>query len=332
MAGTADRARPPKELCRPLTRSAPAQARENFPVNGLLGGRIGCLDPEQVIGPARHQQALPDLRVAQRRGLEPVQVVLRPAFQRDLDDGDRAALLGRDYQRRVASDHAGLLGAFELRLVVSHFACADELGHPANLAQLDNVRHLRALLPLAPSSLCNSGGVLLGPHFRHDLARPGVALIGVSPTPGQGEGSRPVVRLNARVIQLRAVPAGTAVGYGGTWRAPGPARLAPVAVGYADGWPRALGNKGSAYRNGVPLPVAGGLSMDSLTLDVSALPKDALRPGSAVELIGPHQSLDEVAAQCGTIPYEILTGLGRRFARLYTGGAPEAYVPDQRGE
>ncbi|MCW6510438.1 alanine racemase [Lichenifustis flavocetrariae] len=210
-----------------------------------------------------------------------------------------------------------LIEAIDVRLVMSHLACADEPDHPANAAQWQNFERLRALVPHAPLSLANSGGVLLDARFRYDLARPGIALYGVSPTPGVGEGLMPVLRLDARVIQVRQVAAGTAVGYGATFHAPYPMRVATIAVGYADGWPRHLSNRGAAFFDGTRLPIVGRVSMDSITLDVTPLPEGTLQLGSLVELIGPHQTLDDVAAQCGTIPYEILTGLGGRYARVY---------------
>lgn len=205
----------------------------------------------------------------------------------------------------------------DLRLVMSHLACADEPDHPANAAQRRSFAALAERFPGARLSLANSGGILLGPGFTHDLARPGLALYGVSPTPGRDIGLRPMITLQARVIQVRAIPAGTAVGYGATFVAPAPMRVATVAVGYADGWPRHLSGVGGAYHGSTRLPILGRVSMDSMTVDATALPDGTLTLGSLVELIGPHQSLDAVAAEAGTIAYEILTRLGRRYARYY---------------
>ena len=124
------------------------------------------------------------------------------------------------------------------------------------------------------------------------------------------------------------MPAGTAVGYGATFVTDRPSRIATIAVGYADGWPRHLGNVGAAYADDVRLPIVGRVSMDSMTLDVTALPEDRLGLGSTVELIGPHQPLERVAADAGTIPYEILTGLGSRYARRYVGGDDACVVSE----
>lgn len=218
-------------------------------------------------------------------------------------------------------DFAADLG---LVLVMSHLACGDEPGSPANADQLARFTALADRLPPAPRSLANSGGCFLSPPaFRQDLVRPGVSLYGVAPHPGHPSPIRPVVRLDARVVQVRAIPAGQGVGYGLTYAPDQPARIATIGVGYADGWPRHLSNVGAAYFKGVRLPIAGRVSMDSLCLDITALPEGALRAGDVVELIGPHQPLEAVAADAGTIPYEILTSLGHRYAREWIGAAFE---------
>ena len=206
----------------------------------------------------------------------------------------------------------------DLRLVMSHLACADEPDHPANTAQRQRFADMAARFPGARLSLANSGGILLGPAFRHDVSRPGIALYGVQPVSGLDIDLRPVAALHAKVIQVRAIPAGTAVGYGAAFKALEPMRIATLAVGYADGWPRQLGGIGAAFHGPTRLPILGRVSMDSMTVDVSALPDGTLRLGSFVELIGTNQPLGDVATQAGTIPYEILTSLGGRYARTYT--------------
>ena len=159
-------------------------------------------------------------------------------------------------------------------------------------------------------------------RFTADLIRPGIALYGGASQAGVANPMRPVVRLDARIIQVREIPAGTGVGYGLTFTAPDARRIATIGIGYADGWPRSLGNRGAAWHAGARLPIAGRVSMDSITLDVTALPPGTLKLGDAVQLIGPHQTLEQVAADAGTIAYEILTGLGSRFARIHVDGHP----------
>lgn len=206
----------------------------------------------------------------------------------------------------------------DLRLVMSHLACADEPENPANEAQRKAFDALRSKLPDAPASFANSSGIFLGEAFHYDLARPGAALYGVNPTPGHENPMRQVVRLDAKVIQVRDLDAGVGVGYGHSFRTVAPLRAATIALGYADGWPRRAA--AAAWHGDTKLPFAGRVSMDSIVLDASALAPGTLAPGDLVEVIGEHQTIDDVAALSGTIGYEILTGIGRRFHRVYLGG------------
>lgn len=209
------------------------------------------------------------------------------------------------------------LCAVDLRLVMSHLACADTPAHPANELQRQAFDGLRRVLPASPASLAASSGIFLQDAFHYDLARPGAALFGIAPAPGTRNPLYPVVRLDARVVQIRDVPAGTAIGYGHAARTAKPSRLATVAVGYADGYFRSGSGQGAAWFGDAALPVLGRVSMDSIVLDASAAPDGALHEGSLVELIGPHRNLDAVAADMGTIGYEILTALGHRYQRRF---------------
>ena len=216
----------------------------------------------------------------------------------------------------AASDRQAFDG-IEVALVMSHLACADEPAHPANEAQRVEFDRLRAMLPQAPASLANSSGIFLGDAFHHQLARPGAALYGINPTPGHEHPMLPVIRLQAKVIQTRNEAAGAGIGYGHTAVASEVTALATISLGYADGWRRRAA--ASAYFDGIRLPFIGRVSMDSIILDVSDLPEGRLQAGDMVEMIGPSQTLDEVAGFSGTIAYEVLTSLGDRFHRRYLG-------------
>jgi alanine racemase len=219
---------------------------------------------------------------------------------------------------RVSADH-GLLAGLDLHYVMTHLACADDPAHPMNAAQAARFATACAGLPAARRSLANSSGLFLGPGFASDLARPGCALYGINPTPEHPNPMRGVVRLDAPVLQLRDIPAGTPVGYGATWTAPRPSRIATVAVGYADGYLRSLSGRAVAEFRGRSVPLVARVSMDLTTFDVTDLPQIA--PGDRLTLIGGDGcSADEVAARAGTIGYEILTGLGARYARDYVRG------------
>ncbi|MEP9372775.1 alanine racemase [Mesorhizobium sp. KR1-2] len=217
----------------------------------------------------------------------------------------------------LAAD-ASLLDGLDVVLVMSHLACADEPENPANAAQKQAFDQLRAMLPAAPASLANSSGIFLGADYHYDLARPGAALYGINPTPGHANPMRAVVRLDAKVIQTRTLDKNIGIGYGHTFRTTGPLRAATISLGYADGWHRRAA--AGAYFNGVRLPFIGRVSMDSIIIDISTLPEGALKAGDLVELIGSNQTVDDVAGHAGTIGYEVLTGLGHRFHRIYEGG------------
>jgi alanine racemase len=222
--------------------------------------------------------------------------------------------------RRLASAD---LGALDLRLVMSHLACAEEPGNAMNEAQRARFERLRGLLPEVPASLANSSGIYLGPAFHYALCRPGVALYGVNPTPGRTNPMAPVVTLQAPVLQVHDVAEPGSVGYGATYRTAPGTRIATVPVGYADGYLRAASGRATARIAGQEVPLAGRVSMDLISVDVSALPTDAVHPGTMVELIGRPDGVDRVAAAAGTIGYEVLTRLGSRLARRYIRPAVE---------
>ncbi len=214
------------------------------------------------------------------------------------------------------------LAGLEPVLVMSHLACADEPDHPLNAAQRARFAAAsRRFAGRVRRSLAASSGIFLGPDYRFELVRPGVALYGVNPVPGRPNPVRPVVRLVAPVLRVFTLDAPATVGYGATFEALAGARIATVPVGYADGLPRAASGRGRARIAGIEVPFAGRVSMDLLGLDVSALPEGTVAPGCEVEIVYGPEGVDRLAAAAGTIGYEILTRLGRRFVRHYRGGA-----------
>ena len=209
-------------------------------------------------------------------------------------------------------------------LLMSQLACADVPDHTMNDQQIRLFREIRILYRGLASSLANSSGIFLGGTVYCDLVRPGVALYGVNPTPGRKNPMRPVVELKGRIIQVRAVGKGETVGYGATFAASRPSRIALVAVGYADGFLRSAGaSKGKSAAEvivaGRRCPIAGRVSMDLFAVDVTALPEGTVRRGDLATLIGDGMSIDDLAAAMGTVGYEVLTNLGRRYHRVYKG-------------
>jgi alanine racemase len=205
-------------------------------------------------------------------------------------------------------------------LVMSHFACADTPDHALNREQPQRFGAALARLALPQGvtrSIAASSGIFLGPDQALDLVRPGAALYGIAPLVNQPNPMRQVVRLQAKILQVRRVDAGSTVGYGATHRFARQARLATIGVGYADGFMRALSNRGGVYVGDRRAPIVGRVSMDLLTIDISDIPENLAQPGTWVDLIGPHNPVDTVAQEAGTIGYEILTSLGRRYHRRY---------------
>lgn len=209
-----------------------------------------------------------------------------------------------------------------ITLLMSHLAYAENAGHPLTDLQIRLFREVRMLYRGIPSSLANSSGVFLGNTAHCDMVRAGVALYGVNPTPGHSNPMRPVVTLQARIVQVRNVPKGETVGYDAAWTAKRATRVAVAAVGYADGYPRAMSSSdeapgGEAIVGGKRCPLAGRVSMDLLAIDITDLPEGAARRGEFATLIGDELTVDDVAKAAGTIGYEVLTGLGRRYHRVY---------------
>lgn len=233
-----------------------------------------------------------------------------------VDSGMRRLGLSAQEVNTLAQEPERLDG-IDLRLLMSHLACADETGSDASAQQLDVFRQLTASLPAVPRALANSAGIFRGEDYQYDLVRPGIALYGGAPLDEGANPMRAVVRLETSIVQLRDVPSGLGIGYGLTGAVDHPRRIAVIPVGYADGWPRALSNRGAAYIGGHRAPVTGRVSMDSLLLDVTDVPDELAHAGAAVELLGPHQTIDDVARDAGTISYEILTQLGARYARQW---------------
>jgi alanine racemase len=214
---------------------------------------------------------------------------------------------------------------FELALVVSHLACADEPDNPMNQVQRAEFDRLRAMLPPAPASLSNSGGVFLSPDYHYDLVRPGIALYGGRAHQGGPNPMRPVVTLSAKVLQVREVGVGETVGYGAIWRVERPSRIATIACGYADGFLRALsgptGHPGPVgYIGPYPVPVIGRVSMDLISVDVTEVPEGLAQRGAWVEVMGERVTVDDLTDRAGTIGYELLSRLSPRVHRIYVGG------------
>src|SRR5215813_1930438 len=209
-----------------------------------------------------------------------------------------------------------------ITLVMSHLACADTPSHALNNRQIQLFREIRVMFRGITAALANSAGIYLGASTHFDLVRPGYALYGGNPTPGNPNPMLPVIGLRACILQVRALARGDTVGYGATWTAPREARIAIVASGYGDGYLRSAGHPDLRSAAEVVIAdtrcrIVGRVSMDLLAVDVTGLPENLTRRGEWATLVGGSIDIDALADRCGTIGYELLCGLGRRYARVW---------------
>ena len=216
-------------------------------------------------------------------------------------------------------------------LLVSHLACGDQPDHTLNRMQLSVFQRVRAAFGEIESSLANSAGVFLGPDYHFDLTRPGIALYGGEAVNEMPNPMRPVVKAEARILQIRRVKAGESVSYGASQVMARDSLVAVCGAGYADGWHRAGSGAGVPLRqavgqgycgalNGRPVPVVGRVTMDLTMFDVTDVPDAELGRAGWIELFGGTVTLDNAARAAGTIGYELLTSLGARYHRRHVGG------------
>jgi len=240
-----------------------------------------------------------------------------------IDTGmNRLGVKPADYAELIAARE--LLEALPVGLVMSHLACADAPEHPKNAAQGAAFAAITAQLPPAWRSLANSPGLFLGRDYAFDLVRPGVALYGGNPFSSRPNPMQPVVCLYGRIAQLGEAERGETVGYGAARTLTRRTRYAAVTAGYADGYSRALGSRDGregavAWLGDCKLPILGRVSMDLIVFDVTDVPENRVVRGGWVELIGERFTVDDAASCAGTIAYDVLTSLGQRYHRIYTG-------------
>ncbi|AQX20137.1 alanine racemase [Bartonella sp. WD16.2] len=228
---------------------------------------------------------------------------------------NRLGLDQKELQQLI--EHPTLFEIADIKYIISHLSNGDDFAHSSNYTQLTAMKEMLAQLPACKVSLANSGGIFLGPDFYFDLVRPGIALYGVSLHGKHPVPIKPVLKLEAQVIQSRFVEEGMPIGYGRSFITPRPSILTTISIGYADGWMRNLSNKGSVYFKGYKLPIVGRISMDSIIVDATDLEHNKPKRGDWVELIGEHQTIEDVSIDANTVPHEILSSLSVRCKRIY---------------
>lgn len=304
---------------------ATAPEAQVFVFAGLFGEEAASLYRKARLIPVLNSQS--DIAIWEAHGREegtPLACALH------VDTGMNRLGLAPERARALAGENAAT-GALTPVLVMSHLACADTPDHPKNRQQLESFQVVRALFPETESSLANSAGIFLGADFHGDVTRPGIALYGGAAVTGADNPMRPVATAEARIVQVRRAKAGETVSYGATHTLERDSLIAVAAAGYADGYARAVSGSGVPLRNAVAkgaagvingrrVPVVGRVTMDLTMFDVTDLGAGAVATGDVVELFGPNMPIDAVAQAAGTISYELLTGLGRRYHRVYAGG------------
>ncbi len=210
----------------------------------------------------------------------------------------------------------GLLDGLNIGLGMSHFASSEDLDDPLNDIQIAKFRAITAGLKLPKWSLCNTAGILRFTNDHYDLVRAGYGLYGGNPLPHIPNPMAPVVKLEARVLQVKPVKAGESVGYNATWAPEADDMVAVLALGYADGYLRSQSSRGHVFWQGQKCLIAGRVSMDLTTVCIGHLAQKP-RPGDWMEILGPSQPVDALAAGAGTNGYEMLTRLGARYERRY---------------
>src|SRR6478736_1575057 len=288
-----------------------------YVLNGLLPGTEADFAQFGLTPVMNHLGQLNAWRAAAQRFNRPLDAVIH------IDTGMHRLGLSPEEAQLLAAERGRLRG-LRLALLMSHLVVSEEPNNPINGEQLSRFRAFVRTMPGAPASLANSSGIFLGPDYHFDLLRPGAALYGINPTPGRPNPMLTTVTLHARILQVRRIDALQTVGYGAAWRSARPSRVATIALGYADGYFRTLINRTYVHLAGHRVPVIGRISMDLVTIDVTDVPEADSQPGALVEVLGPHLTADDLAEHARTNAYEVMTALGRRYARVYLNAGSEA--------
>lgn len=283
-----------------------------FILNGLQEGAEEVLDFHSLTPVLNSLQDIENWSAYAKRTRPYLKCILH------IDTGMARLGLPEDELETVMNRAGSLSKILDIEYVMSHLACADEKGHPLNNQQAKRFQYAADSFVFSKKSLANSSGVFRDESWHHDMVRPGMCLYGLNPTPEMDNPMHPVVSLSVPILQRRTLPKGESVGYGASWVAERDTDLATVQLGYADGFNRSASNTAKLYWQGHACPIVGRVSMDLTVISLEHVPPDLLpKQGDMIEVLGPHQSADDLALDMGTIGYEVLTNLGRRYARTY---------------
>ncbi len=232
------------------------------------------------------------------------------------DTGMNRLGFGHEEMQKLLSD-LSVLTPFNLQYVMSHFVASEVKDSPLNARQAQDFSAIAAHFPQVKKSLCNSSGIFRNKGWHYDLVRPGFSMYGGNPTPETTNPVRSVVTLEAKILQTLAVKKGETAGYNHTYTFEKDTTTATLGIGYADGFLRSGSNRAKFYWNGQPCPIRGRVSMDLIIVEIGHLTGKPPQIGDTMEILGPHQNVDQLANDCQTNGYEILTSLGPRYKRVY---------------
>ncbi len=202
------------------------------------------------------------------------------------------------------------LNSLPLNLILSHLACADDISNRENIIQKNLFIELCKTFPKIRKSIAASHGTLLGNEFHFDMVRPGIGLYGGIKNSGLDK----VIQIKVPVLQNFIIDKNMQVGYNFTYKAKHKMKVATLSIGYADGLPRILSNRGRLFYENIPCPIIGRISMDLVTVDISHLP---IIP-EYLCMFSPEYQVDDFAKDCKTISHEVLVNLGERISRVYS--------------
>ncbi len=241
----------------------------------------------------------------------------RPPAAIHFDTGINRLGLGCEDTELFVNDRV-LQGKVDISLIMSHLACSDDAANPMNARQLSDFKAVTKEFPHIPASLANSGGILLGPDYHFDLARPGLLIFGGNPAKrAMPDNIRPAFRVLGKILQTHRLNPGQTVGYGAIWAAEKPCLVATINIGYADGYPQMFNNCGQVYFKGKKLPVIGRVSMDMIAVDMTDINPEQIEPGCDIELLGQNITLEMASEVSSLSQYEILTAVRDRYQRIY---------------
>ena len=233
------------------------------------------------------------------------------------DTGMSRLGLDEDETKKLINNKKNILKKTNIRYIMSHLACGDEPKNKKNNEQLKIFREISKSFKNIKMTLANSAGVLLGKNFHFDMVRPGISIYGGNAQKNEKNSYRNVIKLTAKLIQIRQIKKGSTVGYGATYKAKQKMIIGTISLGYADGLNRLFSNNMKCYYKKKEINLIGRVSMDLVTLDLSRFQKKDIQINNRIEIINDQNNINQICVNIGTIPYEVLTNLGHRYSRKY---------------